>query len=106
MRDELFTVKVLFAPTCARYVGEKIWHESQQTKKLSDGSLEMTLRVAGLDEIKHWIMGFGSEAYVVEPEKLKDMVRADLKKALVQYEELRPVSREPEVQESKADYVR
>ena len=106
MRDELFTVKVRFAPTCARYVGEKIWHESQQTKKIADGSLEMTLRVAGLDEIKHWIMGFGSEAYVIEPEKLKDMVKADLKKSLVQYEEVKPVFQKIEAPGNKADFIR
>jgi len=106
MQDELYTVKVRITPAWARYIGEKIWHESQQTKKLTDGSLELTFQVAGLDEIKQWIMGFGSEAYVVEPERLKDMVRADFKKALVQYEGLRPISQEPEVQESKADYVR
>jgi predicted DNA-binding transcriptional regulator YafY len=106
MRDELYNLKVLFAPTCARYVDEKIWHESQQTKKLSDGSLEMTLRVAGLDEIKHWIMGFGSEAYVKEPERLKDMVRADFKKALVQYEGEEPVLQELESPKNKADYIR
>ena len=106
MRDELFTVKVLFAPTCARYVGEKIWHESQQIKNLSDGSLEMTLRVAGLDEIKHWIMGFGSESYVMEPKKLKDMVKADLKKSLVQYEELKSAYQVPKTPEGKTDYIR
>ena len=48
----------------------------------------------------------GTSLRQLEPERLKDMVRADLKKALVQYEGLRPVSQEPEVQESKADYVR
>ena len=106
MRDDLYNVKVLFAPTCARYVGEKIWHESQQTKKLSDGSLKMTLRVAGLGEIKHWIMSFGSEAYVIEPEKLKDMVRADLKKSLVQYQGERPVFEELEAPGNKRDYIR
>ena len=41
MHDELHTVKVSIGPTWARYVGEKIWHESQQIKKLSDGSVEM-----------------------------------------------------------------
>ena len=66
----------------------------------------MTLHVAGLDEIKHWIMGFGSEAYVIEPEKLKDMVKADFKKVLVQYEGTRPVFQKFEAPESKADFIR
>ena len=41
----------------ARYVEEKIWHERQTISKLSDKSLEMTLQVAGLNEIKQWVWG-------------------------------------------------
>jgi len=106
MQDELHTVKVRIAPTWARYVGEKIWHESQQTKKLSDGSLEITLRIAGLDEIKQWIMSFGPEAYVIEPVRLKDMIREDFKKALVQYEGASPAFQKLEAPGNKADYIR
>jgi predicted DNA-binding transcriptional regulator YafY len=49
------------------------------------GGLEMTFRVAGLDEIKRWILSFGPEAQILEPAKLKQMVRADLQKSLGQY---------------------
>ena len=83
--DELYTVKVRITPAWARYIGEKIWHESQQTKKLTDGSLELTFQVAGFDEIKQWIMSLGPEAYVIELERLRDMIKADLKKTLIQY---------------------
>ena len=55
MHDELYFVKIRITPDWARYIGEKIWHESQQSKKLPDGSLELTFKVAGLDEIKQWI---------------------------------------------------
>ncbi len=106
MQDELYTVKVRITPAWARYIGEKIWHESQKSRKLPDGSLELTFQVAGLDEIKQWIMSLGPEAYVKEPERLRDMVKADMKKALVQYEEIRPAYQEPEVLESRVDYAR
>lgn len=55
MQDELYTVKVRITPAWARYIGEKIWHESQQTEKLADGSLELIFQVAGLEEIKRWV---------------------------------------------------
>ena len=32
MHDELYTVKVRISPGWARWVGEKIWHESQKAK--------------------------------------------------------------------------
>jgi predicted DNA-binding transcriptional regulator YafY len=85
MHDELYTVKVRISPNWARWVGEKIWHESQKATKLPDGRLEITFRVAGLDEIKRWILSFGPEGQVLEPSRLKQMVCVDLQKSLGQY---------------------
>jgi len=61
------------------------WHESQKITKLPDGSMQITFRVAGLDEIKRWILSFGPEVAVLEPEKLKEVVRKDLSRNLAQY---------------------
>jgi len=47
--------------------------------------LELSFQVAGLDEIKRWVLSFGPEAVVLEPEKLREMVRKDLSRNLVQY---------------------
>jgi len=38
-----------------------------------------------LDEIKGWVLSFGPEVVVLEPEKLKEMVRKDLSRNLAQY---------------------
>ena len=105
MQDELYTVKIRITPAWARYIGEKTWHESQKTRKMPDKSLEMTFHVAGLDEIKRWIMSLGPEAYVIEPERLRDMVKTDMKKALVQYEGIRPTYQTPDVLENRVDYA-
>jgi predicted DNA-binding transcriptional regulator YafY len=85
MHDELYSVKVRISPGWARWVGEKIWHESQRAKKNGDGSLELSFRVAGLDEIKRWVLSFGPDVLVLEPERLKEMVRKDLSRNLAQY---------------------
>jgi predicted DNA-binding transcriptional regulator YafY len=82
IHDELYTVRVRISPDWARWVGEKIWHESQKITKLPNGGLEMTFRVAGLDEIKRWILSFGPEAQVLEPLSLRQMVCADLQRSL------------------------
>ena len=39
------------SPAWGRWVGEKIWHESQKIRKLAEGSLEILFRIAGLDGI-------------------------------------------------------
>ena len=85
IHDELYTVKVRISPGWARWVSEKTWHESQKVTRLADGGLEVAFRVAGLDEIKRWILSFGPECQVLEPEKLKEMVGKDLSRNLVQY---------------------
>lgn len=85
MHDELHTVKVRISPAWARWVGEKIWHKSQKVTRLPNGGLEMAFRVAGLDEIKRWVLSFGPECQVLEPARLKQLVLADLQKSLGQY---------------------
>ena len=42
MHDELYTVKIRISPAWARWVGEKVWHESQKITKLPAGGLEIT----------------------------------------------------------------
>ncbi len=41
MHDDLYTVKVRIFPAWTRYVSEKVWHESQSTRKMTDKSLEI-----------------------------------------------------------------
>jgi len=90
MHDELYTVKVRISPGWARWVREKIWHESQKITQLPDGGLEVTFRVAGLDEIKRWVLSFGPEAIVMEPPKLREFVCQDLLRNLGHYKISRP----------------
>jgi len=85
MRDRLYTVKIRISPAWARYIGEKIWHESQRVERLPDGGIELTLQVAGLEEIKRWVLGLGKEAQVTEPELLREMIRNELADTLTRY---------------------
>jgi len=85
VQGELQTVKVRISPAWARYMGEKTWHQSQQMRKMPDKSLELTYRVAGLNEIKQWVLSLGPEAEVIAPKRLKEMVRQDLRKTLLKY---------------------
>ena len=87
MHDELYTVKVRISPAWVRWVGEKIWHESQKITKLLDGGIELTFKVAGLDEIKRWVLSLGPEALVLEPKRLQEMVQKDLAGTWQQYRE-------------------
>lgn len=93
--DKLYVVKVRISPLWARYVGEKTWHQSQKMRKNPDKSLELTYRVAGLTEIKQWVLSWGPEAEVIEPERLREMIKQDLRKALLTYMEAGKSPRSP-----------
>ena len=53
--------------------------------RLADGGLEIAFRFANLDEIKRWILSFGPECQVLEPEKLRKLVQQELHRNLAQY---------------------
>jgi predicted DNA-binding transcriptional regulator YafY len=39
--------------------------------------VELTLRVADTLEVRRWILGFGTQAEVMEPESLRDALRQE-----------------------------
>jgi predicted DNA-binding transcriptional regulator YafY len=89
MHDELHTVRIRISPGWSRWVGERIWHESQTIQKQFDGAIEIVFRVAGLEEIKQWALSLGPEAYVIEPEQLREVVVTALGQTLAQYGDFR-----------------
>jgi len=84
-REELVRVKVRFHKSLTRYLLERRWHPSQKNKNLKDGSLELAFEMAGIKEMKTWILGFGSLAKVLEPSSLVKEIKDDLGKALKSY---------------------
>jgi predicted DNA-binding transcriptional regulator YafY len=70
----------------AGYIKEKIWHESQQIHSQPDGSIIFEAEVAGTDEIRFWIMIWGSKAEVLEPESLRQEIRIEAEKMVKRYE--------------------
>ncbi len=78
-------VKIRFSPQVAGYVKEKEWHESQVLSENRDGSVELEMEVAGTREIKLWVMGWGAQAVVLEPESLRKEIRDEIKAMQGQY---------------------
>lgn len=71
-------VTVRFDPSVATYVTEKNWHASQDLERQSDGSILLTVHLSTTEEIKHWILGFGAKAVVIEPDSLVAEIRAEI----------------------------
>ncbi len=67
-------VIVRFKPLVARNVAEVNWHKTQRTKFLPDGSLEFRATVSGFSEIAWWILGYGDQAEVLQPARLRHLI--------------------------------
>ena len=80
-------VKVHFAADIAEYIKEKSWHNSQILHPQDDGSVIFEADVAGLDEIRFWILSWGSKATVISPETLKESVQDEIRKMSANYSE-------------------
>ncbi|MEJ2158346.1 MAG: transcriptional regulator [Desulfobacteraceae bacterium] len=85
-QGEPVKVRIRFSAEVAGYVSEKMWHPTQTLTPASDGSIVFTAEVAGIDEIKRWIMGWGSAAQVLEPPALRTAIAKDAKAMLKFYE--------------------
>ncbi|HEY7023800.1 MAG TPA: WYL domain-containing protein [Candidatus Limnocylindrales bacterium] len=83
--EELLSVVIRFAPAVAKRAAETRWHPSQETELQTDGSMLWRATVAGLREIRIWIMGWGADCEVLEPAVLRDDVATELSRAAALY---------------------
>jgi len=84
--DGRYRVELRFAPAAAGRAAEKVWHRSQTTQRLADGSLRLRLEVSDLREVKRWVLGWGAECTVLRPAELRRMVKEELQRCLQNYE--------------------
>jgi predicted DNA-binding transcriptional regulator YafY len=63
-------IEILFEPRIARYMRERVWHQSQEIVENADGSIRLTLHVSNDQALRSWILGFGPLAKVVSPAAL------------------------------------
>lgn len=80
-----YRIKLRFNKAMSDYICERTWHLSQQMKKHKDGSCTLSLTLNSLDEIEHWILGWGDSVKVLSPPALIARVSVKLRMALKQY---------------------
>ena len=75
-------VKIRFSREQAPYIQERTWHPSQRIERRPDGSIDLTLCVGNLWEIKRWLIGWGADARVLAPENLRKEIREECSRLL------------------------
>lgn len=68
------TVKLHFKPHLSRPISEAIWSPSQVIEVQKDGSSIMTLMVSNNADFRAWVLGWGNEVEVLEPETLRNHI--------------------------------
>jgi predicted DNA-binding transcriptional regulator YafY len=77
-----FKVLIRFSEQVADYVREKKWHESQRLRDLRDGGVELSLKLSSLSEIERWVLSWGGNAVVLQPEELAYAVKQAARRIL------------------------
>jgi proteasome accessory factor B len=68
------TVRLRFDKVVTDRVKESVWHRTQALADLPDGGVELTVQVAGIVEIRPWILSWGDQVEVLEPAELREAV--------------------------------
>ena len=63
-----------FSPLVAQNVAEVAWHKTQRVEERPDGSIDFHVRVSGIGEISWWILGYGDQAEVLKPARLRQLI--------------------------------
>jgi predicted DNA-binding transcriptional regulator YafY len=80
-----FRVRLRFDRSVAHRVREAVWHRSQELTELPDGGVELAVTVAGIVEIRPWILSWGDGVEVLEPLELREAVADAVRTAAERY---------------------
>lgn len=83
---EEVNVRFLVYPPSSRFFYESCYHHSQQVQDLEDGKIICTLTVYNSPEIKSWLLSWGKQVEVLEPQDLREEIKAELQAGLQQYQ--------------------
>ena len=86
-RGKPHRVRIWFSPHVAEFIRSAHWHPGQRISTQKDGSIIFEATVSGLEDIKFWVMKWGANAVVLEPEFLRNDIIRELKEMLDNYNE-------------------
>jgi predicted DNA-binding transcriptional regulator YafY len=83
--DREYEVKIEFSSRQAPYVEERTWHTGQTITRNGDGTILLAFTTNSLFELKRWILSWGADARVVEPDILVRQMKDELAAAGAHY---------------------
>ena len=80
-------VRIRFRSAVRQYITETRWHTSQQIDDLPDGSFLFTVEVSEPREVGWWVLQWGADAEVLEPESLRQELAETARALVAAYED-------------------
>ncbi|TAM56297.1 WYL domain-containing protein [bacterium] len=88
---ELAEVTVRFAPRVAKAAAQARVVRERRVSHLAGGACEIVYRVASVDELVRWVLGWGEEAEIVAPPAARERAGAIARALAVRYRKKPPV---------------
>jgi predicted DNA-binding transcriptional regulator YafY len=86
IHEEPVNITVRFKANVSEFILRKEkWHPSEKRKMLSNGDVELTFTVAGVNEIKHWIYSWIPNVEVIKPAWLRQQIRKELTRSIKEH---------------------
>jgi predicted DNA-binding transcriptional regulator YafY len=79
------TIVVKILPSAARHALESSWHDGQVLTRQRDGSVLAQFQLSTTVEIKSWVLSYGANAVVLEPESLRAEIAGELEQLTKMY---------------------
>lgn len=84
--DDPLLVRIWFSAEQARYIKERTWAPGQKIIDEPDGAIILEMQTSGWWDVKKWLLSFGAEASVLEPEELRCEIAEELGRAMARYQ--------------------
>jgi len=78
IKEEAFEVKVEFTGFAAGFVAERIWSPDQRIQQLPGGKIHLSFSASSKPELVAWLLSFGDEARLLEPDWLVEKVKGQI----------------------------
>lgn len=87
--DAPVRVRIRFSRDQARSIQERRWAAEQRIMENEDGSIILDMTTSGLWEIARWVLSWGGDAEVLEPDELREMVAGEVDRMAGVYRQCR-----------------
>jgi predicted DNA-binding transcriptional regulator YafY len=78
-------MKMIFSGHAAKHVKERVWSHDQIIKEKKGGNIELTFTATSIVETLSWVMSFGHEARIIEPDWFVEEVKDEIQKTASLY---------------------